>query len=86
MKIHEMMTPETWCQRAYALDDQHRQVPPRSPAACRWCAVGWLIKTFGFGFMREEEALWRAGKMSLTTFNDTHTFEEVRDLLRRCDL
>lgn len=88
MKIWEQITPETWCQKAYAKDGSGKPTFPENPQACQWCALGWIAKTYPkFGFATSVRHLGSTVRTNcVSSWNDSSTFEEVREAFRKADL
>lgn len=91
MKIHEQITPETWCQGSYGIDKHGRDVAATDPDACSWCAAGWIWKTCKDGKHRDAtyRMLRAVGADELLGHWNDHperTFEEVRAAFKKADL
>lgn len=82
--------PENWIQRYDAVDAKGNYAYADSPSACKWCALGAILKVSpnsGTGFtiaeMHVVPALPKAyriatpGYYNLTEYNDTHTHRSV---------
>jgi hypothetical protein len=46
MKIHEVITKETWCQGSFAVTEAGRTIGPLEKNAVKWCALGWIHKVY----------------------------------------
>jgi hypothetical protein len=72
-----------WTRGASARNARSRPVNVDSPAACRWCAEGAVLRFLpnGIGLYWINELLCKAAGMpiggSFHNFNDTHTHAEV---------
>lgn len=90
----EQMTPETWTQGLYARGPDGNSCDVFSSDAKCWCSLGWLDKLIGpphlpTGVPDQEGArlyfetrgLFKIPELGngLVEFNDTHTFEEVKE-------
>ena len=65
--------PENWCQDVSARSSINRAVDPDDPAACRFCALGAIIRVGGYSEARyaattllDDEEM----EMGVTVFND----------------
>jgi len=91
MKIHEAIGEETWCKQAYALDKNGNERDVDDPSACKWCAKGWIIKTYPDHRMAKYNEIMRIvgyPDEELPWWNDMpdRTFEEVKEAFRKADL
>ena len=76
-----------WTQGDDAIDEKGKPVPPRSPEACSWCAIGAISAAMG-DYSKNEHRLARDAithtmglrAYSLAEWNDDpkRTFAEVR--------
>lgn len=71
--------PEHWTQGVVARGKSGRSVRPRGKAACKWCAVGAVVKEVSYFSAQTRciSALSAVCGTLLGTFNDTHTHAEV---------
>lgn len=80
--------PERWCKCQPALDKTGSPIYPTHPSAASWCLVGACHAVYGFGTdatARACKAIKKAvGDVDhMGEFNDTHTFEEVLEVVRK---
>lgn len=92
MKIHELITPETWIKNVFAQTESGLQTIPEDGAACRFCALGWLVRVYGTDCEIEKDRLRAVipgtHPSKITIWNDYsgRTFEEVKEAFRKADL
>ena len=77
-----------WTQGDDAIDEKGKPVPPRSPEACSWCAIGAISAAMGDPYLKGEHKMVRDAitdtmglrAYSLAEWNDAplRTFAEVR--------
>lgn len=86
MKIWEQITPETWCQGVFSMDQDGASVLIDSPLAIKWCLMGWIDKVYretqGTAYLK----LMECGIRWPATFNDTHLFNEILEVLKKADV
>ena len=80
-RICDQITEETWTQGVLARDKYDRQVLIDDENAIKWCAVGWVMKTYRslparLNIWRGFEILTKTPRVA--TFNDRSTFKEVK--------
>lgn len=84
-KIHELITPETWCQNNFA---QYKN--PGDQYGVKWCALGWIHKVYRDDNPSKKESLLcnAIGIDWLTQWNDApeRTFEDVLNGFIKADL
>lgn len=94
MKIHEMITQETWCKGNTAMTRDGELVSSADhPRACRWCALGWIFKAAHYGKERVlTDAIGlptpRGPVTAIMLWNDQkeRTFAEVKEAFKKADL
>lgn len=87
MKIKELLSDETkWCKNDAAKDKNGNAVIPTSNDACKWCLVGAIDKCY----TDSTEDIWFKIYMYLHTsigdFNDSHNFEDIKNLVEELDI
>ncbi len=95
-KIHEQITPETWCKCLMAADDKNNWQPVDAPEAIKWCSLGWVSKVYG-GFSLEKMLKGIHINRKLTEYVNKHTnhrilqcfnddpettFEQIKEMFR----
>lgn len=96
VKIHEQITPETWCKNHIAVDKYGKYVSYDSADAIKWCSLGWIKKVYGVAksFELELKVLdhidlggW-IGEGILTQWQDSEerTFEEIKAAFKSAEL
>jgi hypothetical protein len=92
MKIKELLSDKSrWCQGTYAKNQSDISVMPTSEAACKWCLSGATLKITNGEYQSEiwdKINVYIANKyeMSVPKFNDTHTYEEVMEVVNELDV
>jgi hypothetical protein len=90
MKVRELLSDESkWTQGAVARDKYGMEIESvDSPDACCWCLGGALIKCYGDMDSHFEVVLDNIPKRYLTisSWNDTHSYEDVKKLVDRLDI
>ncbi len=91
MKIRELYTDESrWCQHFECIDSKGNPVDFHSNRAASWCLLGSILKCYGNDpsiISKIRSTLKEKGLGgSIFTFNDTHTFEEVKGLVELLDV
>ncbi len=90
MKLSEFLTKDRWCQRHYALDSNGHVTNCYSDDAQRFCLVGALSHVFPDWEVRRDigkkiqDVLGPSRDM--TVYNDSHTWEDVHNLLLEADV
>jgi hypothetical protein len=89
MKIHELITADSWTKGFMAADSQNHCVEIDSKSAVKWCLLGWQRKVY-------PESFWDVYKKinaflninSSSDWNDSRdrTFSEVLAVLKKLDL
>lgn len=77
-KIHEQITPESWCQGDMFLYDADGNL-----VAC--CLLGWLSWT-STNLMPFKKLCLALGFNKISQFNDNSTFETVLAVLKKADV
>ena len=88
MKIHELITPETWCKGSIARDNNDGRCSVGYDGACKWCANGWILKVYGSDVAPFVEAKLKIaeGGTTIPIWNDLSTFDEVFEAFFKADL
>jgi hypothetical protein len=94
VNIKELLSEETkWTTGAFARSKDGSLVGPCSPKAVCWCLAGAAKKCYGSEAHADilqkiyEAAVNRsAGARSIASWNDTHTYAEVKALVERLDI
>lgn len=95
MKIHEMITEETWCKGHTArLRDGSLSGDSSDLNAVAWCAVGWLSRTFNYGQQRKlagaigiaQDEFMVTGRLAAWNDAPSRTFAEVKEAFLKADL
>lgn len=86
--VAEMLADkQRWTQHAFARDAKGHGVPPLSPAAvCVCLSTAIRLVYSGRGKVNAHDAIHEATGEHPMVFNDTHTHEEVLELVRRLKL
>jgi hypothetical protein len=92
MKVRELLSDESkWCQGSFAKDRNGLDVSIHSSEAVCWCLSGATAKCYGWG----ENWGWRIIRSDLQksrisggigSWNDTHSYQEVKELVDRLDI
>jgi len=90
MKPSELLdSPEKWTTGELARDKDGNKCDPLSPEAVCWCIEGAYRRVYGYD-MEAIIGVFLIRQLGLTEtafrFNDSHTFEEVRQVLINADL
>lgn len=90
MKIHQTITENSWCQNSMCVsttgDDLVRVADPK---AAKWCAFGWLLKSYPDKKLHTAMTkVYDHLKSGIIEWNDSQqrTFKEVKALFKRCNL
>lgn len=93
MKAYELLdSPEKWCQKFYALTADGEDAFGWNEGTCKWCMLGAIQHCYS-SHDRQEAVIRlyatlnkKYGTNDPIGFNDTHTFEEVRQVLIDADV
>jgi hypothetical protein len=96
MKLREFFSDASkWTQHVYARNSNGDQVSPNDPNACCWCLSGGDIACPIEDYINTDTSdrcnklsdyLWKKFKMNIPQFNDSHRFEEVKEVLDHLDI
>jgi len=87
MKIHEQITPATWCQGTMFQTARGKKCRLFNAFAC--CAHGWLLRAYPYGYPRARNHFVEVNDLvSIHAWNDApgRTFDEVKAAFRKADL
>ena len=74
--------PKNWLQGLMASNEKGQYVPPYSPDACKFCALGALRKacTQEGAYMKLADAAFKAGFSGIAALNDFGLHEDVMEM------
>ena len=90
-----LSSQDRWCQEELAKDEHGNNVRPRNPNAVRFCLLGAIIKLyesrprhylladFILETVKDKIRYLLPDYRSLSTFNDTHSFEDIKAILNK---
>ncbi len=84
--IKEQITKETWTQKYSAVDSNGKEVDIFSEEARAWCWTGWMKKVYGHPHcILTNLPVWNRALNAVNvyphTYNDSHTYEEVKGVI-----
>jgi hypothetical protein len=88
VKVQELLSSEDkWTQGSYAKDKDNFIVTINSLEAVKWCLKGAIHKCYP-DHIEAGEIYYKISKKvrSINQYNDTHTYEEVMELVRELDI
>lgn len=89
MKIKELLTvPDKWTTGAFARDIDGNVISPLSKEARSWCLAGAASKCYlNLGDdIKVTQKIYDAVGETPPAYNDTHTYEDVIQLVRSLDI
>lgn len=94
MKVHELLdTPEKWCKGDFARTSDGKAIAPTNLNASCFCLLGSVYHCYSSSSAVNEIYLAIAQRIkadgwegNVSTWNDAHTFEEVRKLALDLDI
>ena len=95
IKLHVFFDNHEWTQNTCARNDRNQAVSTSDENACKFCVLGALYKIYGDpipeDILNSVARVFHNGDINdamgiITTFNDSHTKEEVLTLLRQADV
>lgn len=87
MKIRELLSDETkWCKNDVAQDKDGSAISATSDDACKWCLVGAIDKCYTDSTEDIWLKIYKYLNMSIGKFNDSHNFEDIKNLVEELDI
>jgi hypothetical protein len=88
-KIYSLITKDNWCRGYLALDKNNKEVNITDPAACKFCAEGWLQFIYKKNYHEKlHKVRQHLAVLTLHGWNDNPktTFKKVKQAFFAADL